>query len=223
MGGCRRILEVRFILSVAFFALASLVLAWPAQAHPHAWIDLRSGVILNSEGQVEALTLEWRFDEFYSAFVLEDIARAGEVTQDALDALVQENLAALRDFNYFVEALHDGEPVALSGTRDGTMVEKDKRLVMRFVVILSVPVDPQAGPFEYAVYDPSYYVEILHVESDVVTVTGTGAEKCGAAIATPEPDAEAVGLAASLGKNEQGPAGIGRLFAEVVTVTCSNG
>ena len=208
--------------SMLFGLFAVLGVSQAVDAHPHAWIDLRSGVILNAEGKVEALTLEWRFDEFYSAFVLEDIARAGEVTDQALQTLVQENMVSLRDYNYFVEAQYDGKPVALGDARDGTMVEKDKRLVMRFVVTLAEPVDPKTYEFEYAVFDPSYYVEILHVENDLVTVAGSNAGKCLATITTPDPDAEAVGLAASLGKNEQGPPGIGRLFAEVVAVTCAD-
>lgn len=212
----------RAYVSILFGLFATVMAVQTANAHPHAWIDLRSGVILNGDGKIEALTLEWRFDEFYSAFVLEDIARAGEVTDEALQTLVQENMVSLRDYNYFVEAQYDGEPVALGDARDGTMVEKNKRLVMRFVVTLAEPVDPKARDFEYAVYDPSYYVEILHVENDLVTVTGPGAGNCLAMIKSPDPDAEAVGLAASLGKNEQGPPGIGRLFAEVVAVTCTD-
>ncbi|WP_240035766.1 DUF1007 family protein [Hwanghaeella grinnelliae] len=208
--------------SILLGLFAAVMASHTVYAHPHAWIDLRSGVILNAEGKVEALTLEWRFDEFYSAFVLEDIARAGEVTDEALETLVQENMVSLRDYNYFVEAQYDGKPVALGDARDGTMVEKDKRLVMRFVVTLAEPVDPKTHEFEYAVYDPSYYVEILHVENDLVTVAGPGAGECLATINAPAPDAEAAGLAASLGKNEQGPSGIGRLFAEVVAVTCAD-
>jgi ABC-type uncharacterized transport system substrate-binding protein len=212
----------RAYVSILFGLIVTVMAMQTANAHPHAWIDLRSGVILNADGKVEALTLEWRFDEFYSAFVLEDIARAGEVTDEALQTLVQENLVSLRDYNYFVEAQYDGKPVSLGDARDGTMIEKNKRLVMRFVVSLAEPVDPKALEFEYAVYDPSYYVEILHVENDLVTVAGPGAGDCLATIQSPDPDAEAVGLAASLGKNEQGPPGIGRLFAEVVAVTCAD-
>ncbi|WP_425406500.1 DUF1007 family protein [Hwanghaeella sp.] len=214
--------HIRLFTACLFGIIALFATATSAKAHPHAWIDLRSGVILNAEGKVEALTLEWRFDEFYSAFILEDIARAGEVTEEALATLAVENLVALRDYNYFVEAQYDGKPVALGEARDGTMTEKNKRLVMRFVVSLAEPVDPKTNGFEYAVYDPSYYVEILHVENDLVTIAGPGAGECLASIASPDPDAETVGLAASLGKNEQGPAGIGRLFAEVVAVTCND-
>jgi ABC-type uncharacterized transport system substrate-binding protein len=212
----------RAFLSILFGLVATVLAMQTANAHPHAWIDLRSGVILNAEGKVEALTLEWRFDEFYSAFVLEDIVRAGEVTEEALQTLVQENLVSLRDYNYFVEAHYDGKPIALGDSRDGTMVEKNKRLVMHFVVTLAEPVDPKDHDFEYAVFDPSYYVEILHVENDLVTVAGPGAGECLATIKSPDPDAETVGLAASLGKNEQGPSGMGRLFAEIVTVACGN-
>ena len=210
----------RFFKLLSCGALAIAVWHSPAQAHPHAWIDLRSGVILNADGDVEGLTVEWRFDEFYSAFVLEDIARAGEVTEEALRTLAEENLIALRDYNFFVEAQYDGKPIAMGDARDGSMVEQNKRLIMRFVVSLAKPVDPRSNSFEYAIFDPSYYVEILHVENDVVTVAGPGAEKCAATITEPNPDAESVGLAASLGKNEQGPAGIGKLFAEVVSVSC---
>ena len=211
------------LLALTLMAAFVLSAVSPATAHPHAWIDLRSGIILNGDGKVEALTLEWRFDEFYSAFVLEDIARAGEVTEEALDTLAQENLTALRDYNYFVEAQYDGNPVPLGGAREAKLAERNKRLVMSFVVTLETPVDPKAKPFEYAVYDPSYYVEILHVENDVISVAGPGAGQCDIGITKPDPGAEEIGLAASLSKNEQGPPGIGRLFAEVVNVSCADG
>ena len=48
--------------------LAGLLLApGDTLAHPHAWIDLRSRVVLDDGGRVRALELDWLFDDFYTA------------------------------------------------------------------------------------------------------------------------------------------------------------
>jgi hypothetical protein len=59
--------------------LAGLAVAWVragnALTHPHSWIDLRSRVIMNDEGRVAALELDWLFDDLYTAYVAQEFVK----------------------------------------------------------------------------------------------------------------------------------------------------
>ncbi len=191
-----------------------------AGAHPHAWIDLRSTVVLNGDGAVAAIRVEWTFDEFYSTFVLEDIARAGEDTKTALRKVNEENLGGLRAFNYFADIRADGERIGLADATDSSLKVYKDRLRMVFTIPLETPVDPRTTLVEYAVFDPSYYIEILHFDENAITIADASSGSCSADLEKPNPDAETISLAASLGQTEIGPDNLGQLFAEVVTVRC---
>ena len=52
-----------------FFACLVLF-AETAAAHPHAWIDLRSRVLLNEDGEVHAFEFTWLFDDYYTVPVV---------------------------------------------------------------------------------------------------------------------------------------------------------
>ena len=165
-----------------FFA-ACLLLVWSlvsaspyssAQAHPHSFIDLSSKVIFNDAGQITAVRVNWLFDVFYSTFVIADINQANEVMEEALDQLTKESLIALKDYSYFSEILVDGKRVELADPSDGSMSVTGDQLQMAFTVNLANPVDPVSMTFEYAVYDPTYYIEILHISDEVISLEGEG-------------------------------------------------
>ena len=202
-------------------ALVAAILGARAEAHPHSWIDVRSTVLFDAEGSVRGLHIDWIFDEFYSAFVLQDIVRAGEDTKQALAALTQENLKGLRDFKYFTEIRADGIDVVTDPAVDGEMSVYKDRLRMTFTIPFSAVVDPRAAVLEYAVYDPTYYIEILHTKRSAVTLAGPGSDTCDVAMIEPTPDPASISLAASLGQTEIGPDNLGQLFAEIITVSCN--
>ncbi len=213
-----------------FFA-ACLLVVWSlvstspyssARAHPHSFIDLSSKVIFNDAGQITAVRVNWLFDVFYSTFVIADINQANEVMEEALDQLTKESLIALKDYSYFSEILVDGKRVELADPSDGSMSVTGDQLQMAFTVNLANPVDPVSTTFEYAIYDPTYYIEILHISDEVISLEGEGSEVCSASRQKPNPDAETIGFAASLGQNEIGPDNLGQIFAETVTVTCAS-
>ena len=201
--------------------IAFLTVVGSAGAHPHSWIDLRSTVIVNESGEVTAIQVDWVFDEFYSTFVLEDIVRAGEDTETALEQVNRENLEGLKAYNYFADIRAGGKPVGLKDATDGSISVYRDRLRMVFTLPLETAIDPREQLFEYAVFDPSYYIEILHIEKNGITVANAGTGSCTAALEKPNPDAETISLAASLGQTEIGPDNLGQLFAEVVTVSCA--
>ena len=215
MTGLRR----RFFF--ALFAMTAVaVMAGRAAAHPHSWIDVRSTVLFDGNGSVRALHIDWIFDEFYSTFVLQDIARAGEDVGAALDVLTEENLRGLSDFGYFTQIRAGGAEIGTAMATDGKMSVYRDRLRMSFTLPLASTIDPRTTDFEYAVYDPTYYIEILHAKRSAVTLAGPGAESCSAALTAPTPDPASISLAASLDQTAVAPDNLGQLFAEIITISC---
>lgn len=198
-----------------FLALQSAPLA----AHPHAWIDLRSTVVLNEAGQVIALEQEWLFDDFYTAVASE---ASGSDKDKGTDwtALAKTNLESLKAYDYFTQVLSDGKRVALSTVTEYESEVRGGRLWMRFVVPLAEPVDPADKAFSYSVFDPTYYIEILHLKGDVIAFQGPQPKGCAGQIVAPTPTTEMVLLAQALDKNAKSDDTLGQMFAERVDVSC---
>ncbi len=94
---------------------------------------------------------------------------------------------------------------------------------MSFVVPLSTPATLGEASLTYAVYDPTYYVELLHAESDdAIRLEGAPAD-CAYTLIPPDPDPEMVTFAAGLGQTESAGDGLGILFAERVSLQCTAG
>ncbi|MEM8688607.1 MAG: DUF1007 family protein [Pseudomonadota bacterium] len=206
----------------AVLALALVVQVWmaaPAGAHPHAWIDLRSTVVLNKAGQAIALEQEWLFDDFYTAVATEASDGAKGKKTDWME-LAKTNLDSLKAYNYFTEIRSGGEKVTLGTVTDYDSEVRGGRLWMRFVVPFESPVDPKATDFSFSVFDPSYYIEILHMKGDVVAFRGPSATSCRGHILTPTPTTEMLLLAQAIDDNAKTNDGLGKLFAERVDISC---
>jgi ABC-type uncharacterized transport system substrate-binding protein len=202
--------------------LAGLLLAPDiALAHPHAWIDLRSRLVLDDEGRVRALELDWLFDDFYTAFIADEFVKAGRPSSEFLAGIAAQNLANLAEYNYFTDVRLDGERLPVGEVTQYETGLRDNRLWLRFEVPLAQPVDPRGGRLTFAVYDPTYYIEVLHLEGESIAFIGPGAEKCSADIIPPNPSFESVALASALDRGESAGDGLGELFAETVVVSCS--
>ena len=208
--------RVVFLICIA---VASAPLAG-ARAHPHAWIDLRSTIILDDQDRLEALELEWLFDEFYTAFIAEEFTEQGQPASDFLTDLARTNLAELEAYGYFTDVRFEGERIAVGPVEDFETGLTDQRLWLRFVLPLAEPVDPRQGSLTFAVYDPTFYIEILHLEGEPVAVRSAGGAGCAGHISAPEPNPEALSLAAALDRDESGGDELGALFAETVMVRC---
>lgn len=206
------------LLLALSLALAGLTPS--AKAHPHAWIDLKSTLIFDEDGQIVAVEMYWLFDDFYTAFVLEDIEYATDGKAAALIELAGANLENLAEYGYFADFQADGERVTYGPVETYDSGMEGERLWMSFVVPLSRPVDPREERVTFAVYDPTYYIEILYVAEGEKLRLSPEDTGCTARIQPPNPDPEVVAFAASLGPEESGGDSLGLLFAETVTVEC---
>lgn len=213
------VLEKPHLWGVAALLLLQIEGASPTIAHPHAWIDLRSTVVLNGKGQAVALEQEWLFDDFYTAVATEASGGSKEKGTD-WKQLAKENLESLRAYDYFTEVRTGEKKVALATVTDYASEVRGGRLWMRFVVPFAEPIDPVAQRFSFSVFDPSYYIEILHMKGDVVAFRGKPSGQCAGDIVSPKPTTEMVLLAQALDKNAKSDDTLGQMFAERVDISC---
>ena len=107
-----------------------LTLARPAWAHPHVWITVRSQIEFNADGKVDAVIHDWVFDEMYSAFATQGLAKPGElVKREVFQPLAQENAKNLADIGYFTTLKLDGKTAEFGEVTDYWMEERADHLV----------------------------------------------------------------------------------------------
>ncbi len=196
-----------------------------AQAHPHAWIDVRVAVVFDDEGRVIGLRQAWLFDEFYTVFATTGLDQDGDGIPDPglIDALGDENMKNLADFDYFTSIwVGEGKGAFGKATDIASRLAGD-RLEMSFFVPLAEPIAVRDAKVTYAVYDPTYYVELLHAEADDAIRLENAPADCSHRLTPPNPDPEMVAFAYSLSPTQSGGDGLGILFAERISLRCSAG
>jgi len=209
-------------LKCSIIAFILTIAALPVQAHPHSWIDLETALIFDGDGKIEGLWVGWLFDDYYSAFTLEETQpdKFGEYPQEKLNELAETNLKNLAEYNYFSFLRADGKQLAIKPvTKYKTSVKR--RLWMEFTIELETPIDPRSHKIDYAVYDPTFYIEILHAENgDPIRMIGDKALGCNYKLVKPEPPKELSFMAAALNKDETPSESIGASFAEQIDILC---
>tara|TARA_R110001606_G_scaffold177996_1_gene324560 strand:- start:1635 stop:2255 length:621 start_codon:yes stop_codon:yes gene_type:complete len=205
--------------------MSSVLVSPDAHAHPHGWIDLSVRVITDDQGVVSGLHQTWRMDPFYSLVVFEELQQVeGASLEQGLDQLgkeIRDNLAAQ---HYLTEVRINGERQALGEVSEYTAMERDGRLTFMFILPLETPQPLTDALLSYQVFDPTYYIEVVHEEEggqprdDALILHGE--PSCELAILPADPDPELVMQAALLDKDESGEPGLGRYFAETGQVDC---
>lgn len=154
--------------------------ATPASAHPHVWIEMRSDVVFDDSGKVAAINLEWTFDDAYAQMALDGLDTNGDgvYSQLELETLTKENIASLKDYNYFIVPRADGKQVPVGDATEYGQIYTGTKLELHMQVPLARPVDPAAQQFSYKVYDPEFFIAIDYVKDEPVGVVGAQPPQC---------------------------------------------
>ena len=56
-----------------FAALAALIIAAPAQAHPHVWVTMRTELVYAPDGTITGIRHAWSFDDMFSTFATQGL------------------------------------------------------------------------------------------------------------------------------------------------------
>ncbi|WP_444679184.1 DUF1007 family protein [Halomonas sp. E19] len=195
-----------------------------ALAHPHGWIDVRVRLLVDDEGRLEGLHQAWRMDPFYSLVLLEELGRADEGLEAALDQLGGEIRGNLAPFDYFTELHLDGERIALGEVSEYTAMERGGRIEFVFLLPLASAQPLAQRSLSYQIFDPTYYLEMVHeAEGETpqeTALTVSGSLACSTRIVPARPDPERVMAAAMLDVTDEAEPGLGRYFAETGEVAC---
>ncbi len=160
--------------AVAAGLLALIGAAGEAAAHPHVWVEMRSDLVFNEDGQVTAMNLMWTFDDGYAQVALEGLDANGDgvFSQSELEPLTKENMSSLKDYDYFTVIRFNGEKQAFGEVTEFGQIYSNDKLSLHFRVPLATPLDPRSGEIMAKVYDPDFFIAFDYAKDEPVTVIG---------------------------------------------------
>ena len=213
---------MRLIARLGLLASLSLSgVALPVAAHPHSWIDMVSQLQIDDQQRLTALHLSWLFDEFYSATILDDAKSNGHSLQQELEQFGQDTLNNLATENYLNRMTLDGQRVQFGHGDSPKTQWVNGQIRFEYRLPLAQPLPLTGKRLQFAIYDSTYYVEMLHGSLAAIQLTGEGAADCRTELVPPTPSKEQQIYALSLDKTEQSDDELGAAFAEQVIIRCS--
>ncbi|MGM0825386.1 MAG: DUF1007 family protein [Pseudomonadota bacterium] len=210
---------------VGIVGVLALLASVSALAHPHGWIDINVRLITDDQGRVTGLHQTWQMDPFYSLVVFDELNRVeGATLDEGLDQLGGEIRNNLASQEYFTRVRVDGELQPLGEVSEYTAMQRDGRLTFIFILPLAGTPSLGGSTLEYQVYDPTYYLEVVHAAEDEKprddALVLRGMPECELSVLPADPDPERVLAASRLDADESGEPGLGRYFAETGQVVC---
>ena len=174
-------------LAAATAALCACLAATAATAHPHVWVTVRSQIAFSPDGKVASVVHDWVFDEMYSSFATQGLAKPGElVKRETFAPLAQENAGNLAQIGYFTTLKIGGKAVDFGPVTEYWMEERPDHLVTFHVVLpLKTPTAP-GRYFSLLVADPEYFIDFEFDDKDAITLR-SAPSGCSASIARPKP------------------------------------
>jgi ABC-type uncharacterized transport system substrate-binding protein len=145
-------------------ALALLLAASTASAHPHVFADATVEVRFGARG-LEGVRFAWAHDEFTSALIQQtyDRAATGRFSPAAMREIEAKEMDPLRSFGYFVSVAVNGAAVPVTAIREFAVEAVKGRVTYLFTVPVPPPAAP-SGTITINVDDPSWYMAFALVE-----------------------------------------------------------
>ncbi len=210
----------------AVLTATAVMLATPAVAHPHLFIDTGIEVLFNPDGTAGAVRITWTYDEMYSLLILEDRGLDddldGVLTQAEIDTLNGFDMAWDPGYPGDTYALLGETPLNLGQPQDWTVDFREGKIISTHLRRLAQPTAVAGVPLIVQSYDPSFYTAYRIVGTPVVS----GRSDCTAQ--TFEPDLAAADAYLQQALQELNATGdvegefpaVGAAYADEVRVTC---
>ena len=131
-------------------------------AHPHSWIDMVTQLHIDQQQRLTRLQLSWLFDEFYSATILDDAKAKGHSVEQELALFGQETLANLATENYLTRMTLEGRKVHFGQGTQARATLLNGQIRFDYQLPLQEPLPLAGKRLQFAIYDSTYYVEMLH-------------------------------------------------------------
>lgn len=197
-----------------------LLVAKPASAHPHVWVEVKTAVAYEA-GRISGFQHAWTFDEAYTTMAIEGLDMNGDGTYDRgeLAELAQVNIDGLKEFAYFTYPKLGDTPLQLADPKDYWLEHKNGILTLHFTLPVAQPVLASAQGFNFQVMDPSFYIAFSFAKQNPVTLAQGAPTGCNIEISLPADETdEAKRLGEAFYQQFGGDIGIG--LAQTVNVAC---
>ncbi len=137
------------------------------------FIDTELEIRLAGE-YLDGLEITWFFDPMFTASVLNDydLNGNGSFSSSETQAVYENAFSNLESFDYFTYVSTGNTTVSPSEVEDFSVFMDGQILVYRFFAPFDMPVSD--GCFSIAIYDHTYYCDILYCSDSPVAVTGSG-------------------------------------------------
>jgi ABC-type uncharacterized transport system substrate-binding protein len=205
----------------SLLALAALMFAGEAAAHPHVYVTMKSEVVYAPDGTATGIRHKWTFDEMFSTYAAQGIEakEKGKFTREELAPLAEVNITSMKDFDFFTYATADGKKIEFNNPTDYWLDFDGTALTLNFTLPLKEPVKAKAVQFE--IYDGSYFVDFQFAAgADPVALAGAPAA-CKVAFARPgDNNIQQKRLGEAFFDKLTPSSNFGSQFANKIAVTC---
>jgi ABC-type uncharacterized transport system substrate-binding protein len=207
-----------------FMAIGASLVALPAAAHPHVFVDAREELVFDPAGKITSVRHIWQFDEAFSAFAVQGLDKNGDgkLDDDELQPLAKVNVDSLQEYDFFTVLTVGRQRETFVPPKEYWLEFRGSRLTLFYTLPLKAPV-AMTGKATLEVFDPEYFVAFDFPKSAAVKLDGAP-KGCAAAIQPPrELDAQTMAQMAAVPKGEDmSPALIDAAagLASLITVSC---
>ncbi|MEY3122966.1 MAG: hypothetical protein RI993_1791 [Pseudomonadota bacterium] len=194
-------------------------------AHPHNWVIARSEFKLNDQGQLISIDQVWRFDFFYSAILVAELANDWQQPlPKALELEARRMVTNLKSYGYF-SVLSIGERSMALPAPDRYRLQVVKDGDQEF---LELSMHFQLNPYLlltsneliWSVFDPTYYIAYSHENVSNIEIQHSAGWQCSKQIKLPDVTEELIAYAFSLDRTRRDTEGLGQAFAEKIVIRC---
>ncbi len=202
-----------------------MCLVGTAKAHPHVFVDARTGFIFSQDGYLEAVRISWTYDQFTTLILFESLDLDRDLdgrlsAADRADIVAGEtNWPAEYNGDVYLEV--EGQARPMGRPKNATASLENDQITVAFDLPLSRPAGLAGRTAVLRLYDPFFYY--------AYTILAGSEERdlppsCQAEVIPFEPDAAASALQEQLAalSREETPEqpNVGRLFSDEVVLAC---
>ncbi len=136
-------------------------------AHPHVFIDNRISVIFNDKG-LKGFRHEWVFDEMFSSTIIQefDLDDNGKFNEKEIKEVIKGAFSNLKEHNYFTDITINGNQFNIKEFEDFHAEIDSGSMIYYFFLPCEVPATTRNQEVKIAVYDPTYFVQLLWASED---------------------------------------------------------
>jgi len=149
-------------LGLIFFLGIMLWGSGPLFAHPHVFVQAGVDIVLGEEG-VEGVWQHWVFDEYFSAWVIEDfdLNKDGQFCEAELKVVYEETFRNLENHGFFTRILKNGKTLPITGIEGFAVEIREGHAIYSFYVPMKLLVGSEKESFLIAVYDEDFYCHLF--------------------------------------------------------------